>query len=96
MMTLGELGKQVVAWRKRKNMTQAEFCRAAGISTVTLSQLENGELPELGFNKVQRVLDCVDKELTVRDAAPVPTFDERLRDNREEWEASFTGPAGPR
>ena len=95
-MTLSELGIKVAAWRKGKKMTQAEFCEAAGISTVTLSQLENGDLLELGFNKVQRVLSCVGKELSVRDASPVPTFDERLRENKEEWESSFTGPGGPR
>ncbi len=90
-MTLTELGKQVAAWRKGKKMTQAEFCEAAGISTVTLSQLENGELLELGFNKLTRVLSCVGKELAVRDASPMPTLDELLRDNREEWE----GPGNP-
>lgn len=94
-MTLTELGKQVAAWRKGKKMTQAEFCESAGVSTVTLSQLENGELLELGFNKVQRVLSCVGKELSVRDASPTPTLDELLEDNREEWEESLRGPGGP-
>lgn len=94
-MTLTELGKQVAAWRKGKKMTQAEFCEAAGISTVTLSQLENGELLELGFNKVTRVLSCVGKEFSVRDASPMPTLDELLQDNREEWEDSFRGPGRP-
>ena len=94
-MTLGELGIQVAAWRKGRKMTQAEFCEAAGLSRWTLSQLENGNLLELGFNKVQRVLSCVGKELSVRDASPIPTFDEALRANKEEWEESFKGPGGP-
>ena len=87
-MTLGELGMQVAAWRKARKMTQTEFCKASGISRWTLSQLENGALLELGFNKVQRVLTCVGKELSVRDASPYPTLDERQRENQEEWEAS--------
>ena len=62
-MTLGELGRQVAGWRKRKKMTQTEFCEAVGLSRWTLSQLENGELLELGYNKIQRVLSCVGKEL---------------------------------
>ena len=94
-MTLGELGMQVVAWRKGRKMTQAEFCEAVGLSRWTLSQLENGDLLELGFNKVQRVLSCVGKELSVRDASPIPTLDELLQDNKEEWEESFRGPGGP-
>ena len=94
-MTLGELGRQVAGWRKRKKMTQTEFCEAVGLSRWTLSQLENGELLELGYNKIQRVLSCVGKELSVRDASPMPTLDELLRDNREEWEDSFRGPGSP-
>ena len=85
----------MAGWRKRKKMTQTEFCEAVGLSRWTLSQLENGELLELGYNKIQRVLSCVGKELAVRDASPTPTLDELLQDNREEWEESFKGPGGP-
>ena len=91
-MTLAELGKQVAAWRRQKNMTQRDFCVSAGISRATLSALENGEVPELGYNKVQRLLQCVSKELAVRDASPVLTFDELLRANRQE-QADPSAPA---
>ena len=96
-MTLSELGKRVAAWRKRRHISQSEFCKAAGISRSTLSHLETGELLELGFGRVQRILNVVDKELAVRDVSPVPTFDELLRMNAEEreQEESLSGPGGP-
>ena len=94
-MTLDEVGKQVAEWRKRRNIGQAEFCRANGISRTTLSQLENGKLLELGYNRVQRILTCFNKELTVREASPVPTLDEILRENWVAEQEEESSPMGP-
>ena len=83
-------------WRRQKNMTQHDFCASAGISRTTLSALENGEVLELGYNKVQRILQCVNKELAVRDVSPVLTFDELLRANQQEQEEPpAPAPGGP-
>ena len=94
-MTLHDLGKRVGAWRRNKNISQSELCNAAGISRATLSQLENGELAELGYTKVQRLLSCLDWVLTPRQRPPMPTLSELIRTNTEENEGAASAPGGP-
>ena len=94
-MTLHDLGKQVGAWRRNKKINQSELCNASGISRATLSQLENGELAELGYTKVQRLLSCLDWELIPRQRPPMPTLPELIRTNTEESEGAASAPGGP-
>jgi transcriptional regulator with XRE-family HTH domain len=51
-------------------MSQATLAKAAGISRVTLNQLENGSFADLGVRKVQRILDKLGLELAVQPARP--------------------------
>ena len=72
--------------RREKGLSQDEVCRVAGISRTTLSQLENSELSELGFNKVHRILSYLDKDLSVVNKAPLPTLDDLLRQRQEDFD----------
>jgi len=47
-------------------MTQASLARAAGVSRLTLNQLENGVFPDLGIKKVNTILDVLGLELQVQ------------------------------
>lgn len=85
-MTLQELGKKIAALRREKGLSQDELCRIAGISRTTLSQLENSELFELGFNKVHRILSCLDKDLSAVNKASLPTLDDLLRQRQEDFD----------
>ena len=85
-MTLQDLGKKIAVLRKEKGLSQDEVCRVAGISRTTLSQLENSELSELGFNKVHRILSYLDKDLSVVNKAPLPTLDDLLRQRQEDFD----------
>ena len=85
-MTLQNLGKKIAVLRREKGLSQDEVCRVAGISRTTLSQLENSELSELGFNKVHRILSYLDKDLSVVNKAPLPTLDDLLRQRQEDFD----------
>ena len=85
-MTLQNLAKKIAVLRREKGLSQDEVCRVAGISRTTLSQLENSELSELGFNKVHRILSYLDKDLSVVNKAPLPTLDDLLRQRQEDFD----------
>ena len=85
-MTLQNLGKKIAVLRREKGLSQDEVCRVAGISRTTLSQLENSELSELGFNKVHRILSYLDKDLSVVNKASLPTLDDLLRQRQEDFD----------
>jgi len=42
-----QIGKQIQAARKRHKMSQEELAEAVGCSSKTISNIENGKLPEL-------------------------------------------------
>jgi transcriptional regulator with XRE-family HTH domain len=55
-MTLGE---RLLIVRRRRDMTQRELAKAAGLNTNTISRLEQGDLKDLGgqaIAKLARVL----------------------------------------
>ena len=83
-MSLQELGKRVAVWRKEQGLNQTQLAASADLSRLTLSQLENSELLELGYTKVERLLACLNKTLTPVDKAPMPTLDDLLRDRESE------------
>lgn len=64
-MRTHELGARVRQARNGLGMTQAEVATRAGVSRVTLNQLENGLFPDLGIRKVAAVLREVGLELDV-------------------------------
>ena len=89
-MTLQELGKHVADLRRGKGFSQDEVCRITAISRTTLSQLENNELTELGYNKVLRILSSLDKDLAVVNKSPTPTLDDLVRQRNEDLNESYS------
>ena len=58
-MRLFELGARIRAAREAREMSQAALADAAGVSRVTISQLEGGWLRDLGYAKVEAIARCV-------------------------------------
>jgi len=66
MLRPAELGSFIRQARKARRLTQASVARAAGVSRLTLNQLENGIFPDLGIKKVNTILDALGLELQVQ------------------------------
>src|SRR5688572_14821467 len=70
MLRPSELGSFIRDARKAHGLTQASVARAAGVSRLTLNQLENGVFPDLGIKKVSTILATLGLELHVQPIAP--------------------------
>jgi transcriptional regulator with XRE-family HTH domain len=68
-MRLQEIGFEIRRARLDRGLTQAQLAKAAGLSRVTLNQLETGMSPDLGARKLQALLEGVGLTLAVQ---PVP------------------------
>src|SRR6266581_5916889 len=68
-MRLQEIGYEVRRARLAQGLTQAELAKAAGLSRVTLNQLELGTFPDLGVRKLQALLENVGLTLAIQPAA---------------------------
>ena len=66
-MRLPEIGHVIRSARLARELTQAALASAVGLSRITLNQLENGVVRDLGIRKVLMLLDHLDLELIVRD-----------------------------
>lgn len=75
-MDIRQIGALIRDARKRARITQAALGMASGISRLTINQLENGELNDIGAKKLALILGVLNLEIAVRDASPLPTLDE--------------------
>lgn len=75
-MNLSELGAEVARARKEKRLSQTDLGRAAGLARQTISALERGAIPDLGVQKLVRLLEVLDLELLVRPAGHPVTLDD--------------------
>jgi len=73
-MDMLEVGEVIKSRRKLLGLSQQEVASPNGMSRVTLSNLENGKLPELGLRKVMALCSTVGLEVVVKEAAPRPTL----------------------
>jgi transcriptional regulator with XRE-family HTH domain len=55
--------------RRARGLTQAQLAAAARVSRTTLNQLENGLFPDLGFKKLQALLEQLGFTLSVEQAS---------------------------
>ena len=76
-----DLGIKIRQARKEKKLTQAQLASLAGISRKTLSQIETGTVPDIGIRKVERTLDILGLELSLRPAGAPPTLEELQKEN---------------
>lgn len=65
-MQLYEIGQAVAKRRTELDLTQAQLARLAGLSRLTVNQLENGKLTDLGVNKLIPLLGLLGIELMTR------------------------------
>jgi len=64
-MYIPQLAKQLRKARQQAGLTQEALAQVSGVSRVTVNQLENGALPELGCRKLFALLAAVGMELAV-------------------------------
>lgn len=76
-----DLGTRIRQARKDKKLTQAQLAAMAGIARKTLSQIETGIVADIGIRKVERILEILGLELTVRSAGAPPTLEELQKEN---------------
>jgi transcriptional regulator with XRE-family HTH domain len=65
-MRLPEIGHEIRRARVARDLTQAALATAVGLSRITLNQLENGIVRDLGIRKVLAITDHLGLELVVR------------------------------
>src|SRR5688572_3051434 len=70
-MRLQELGHRLRRARQARGLTQAQLAAAAGVTRATVNRLENGDVPDLGINKVQALLERLGLTLAVQEASRV-------------------------
>lgn len=66
-MNLEEIGETIRRLRTDRQLTQAQLASAVHLTRTTLSQLENGNIADLGIRKVQAVLLHLGLSLGIED-----------------------------
>ena len=79
-MDMEALGEAVKARRKTLKLTQEAVASANGMSRVTLSNLENGKLRELGVRKLMAICSTLGLEVTLKDAGSRPTLRDLVKE----------------
>ncbi|MBK4734835.1 helix-turn-helix transcriptional regulator [Noviherbaspirillum pedocola] len=65
-MQLLEIGRQVEKRRTELQLTQAQLARMAGLSRLTINQLESGRIKDLGVAKLMTLLALLGLELNLQ------------------------------
>jgi transcriptional regulator with XRE-family HTH domain len=79
-MNINELGEAVLVRRKILKMTQATLATSNGMSRATLSNLENGKLPELGLRKFIAICATLGLELELKEESLRPTLRDLVKE----------------
>jgi transcriptional regulator with XRE-family HTH domain len=64
-MDLQQCGRRVREQRLRSGLLQAQLASLTGLSRVTINQLENGTLNDIGYSKLKAVFDVLGLRLGV-------------------------------
>jgi transcriptional regulator with XRE-family HTH domain len=78
---LSAIGQKIRQERKKRKLSQEKLASIFGMSRATISQIENGTVPDIGIRKVIRILDYLGLELKVRPAGLPPTLEELQEEN---------------
>ncbi len=69
-MQLYEIGQAVAKRRAELDLTQAQLAKLAGLSRLTVNQLETGKVKDLGVNKLIPLLGVLGIELLAQPRPP--------------------------
>ncbi len=85
MLDLPSIGVEIARRRRELKLTQAALSRRARVSRATLDAIENGRAGEVGFSRLDRLLNAIGLELALRPrtASTRPTLDDLLQENRD-------------
>ena len=81
-MNLVEIGPLLKQARQAAGLSQEQLARPLGMSRATISAIEGGRCEEVGFQKLQALLERVGLEVTVGPRKSRPTIDD-LRAERQ-------------
>jgi transcriptional regulator with XRE-family HTH domain len=73
---LFEIGRQIRQARKKRKISQSDLGKSLGMSRITIGQIENGTVQDVGVRKLIRLLEFLELELRVRPAGKPPTLDD--------------------
>ena len=80
IMDMIELGQAILARRKKIKMTQATLASINRMSRATISNLENGSLPELGIRKISALCETLGLEFDLKEASGRPTLRDLVKE----------------
>lgn len=63
-MNLAQIGDEIHSKRVQVGLLQEHVAKFAGLSRVTVNQLENGTLKDLGYTKLKAVMDVLGLDMT--------------------------------
>jgi transcriptional regulator with XRE-family HTH domain len=86
-LDLGELGQTVRQARKEKGLTQRELAIRAGIHPITVSNLERGRVSDIGFRKLDLILEQLGFQFVIRPITAGRTLDDLERERLQERSA---------
>lgn len=81
-MTLEKLGQEIKILRTSKQYSQSDLEEYSGITSRTISKIENGFIDEVGIKKVETILDLLGFEFSIREKNRPKTLEE-LQDERK-------------
>jgi transcriptional regulator with XRE-family HTH domain len=85
MLTLSVIGPKLAERRKQLGMSQELIARRSLIGRTTLATLETGNLGEMGFSKLNRVLSVLNMELKLQEKRSArPTLEDLLEDEGDD------------
>jgi transcriptional regulator with XRE-family HTH domain len=70
-MDLAQIGNEVHVKRVQAGLLQEHVAKFAGLSRVTVNQLENGTLKDLGYAKLKAVLDVLSIDMATMESPGV-------------------------
>jgi HTH-type transcriptional regulator/antitoxin HipB len=80
-MNMNELGPKIQLRRKKLGMTQAILAKSNRMSRATISNLENGKLPELGLRKFLAICSTLGLAIELKEENSRPTLRDLVKEN---------------
>lgn len=82
-MRLDEMSDLIRSERKNAGFTIQRLSELAGVDRTLLSRLENKRLSEIGYTKIERVLEVLGLQLVAQASTGLPTLRDLQRQAQE-------------